>query len=73
MTNLSNSATRLVDPAWTVNELISRFPECMPLLNAHGVDTCCGGELPLDRAAREAGMAQRRLLDLLEAVAQGAR
>jgi regulator of cell morphogenesis and NO signaling len=43
-----------IDPAWSVNELLSRTPAAARVLNAFGIDTCCGGGDSLADAAREA-------------------
>lgn len=41
-------------------------PASAAVFNRLGVDTCCGGGLPLDQAARQAGV---ELSELLEALA----
>jgi regulator of cell morphogenesis and NO signaling len=45
-----------IDTAWSVNELLRRHPSAVVALNAFGVDTCCGGAVPLRDAAREQGI-----------------
>jgi iron-sulfur cluster repair protein YtfE (RIC family) len=35
----------------TVNELVARAPQVLPVLQLYGIDTCCGGSLPLRVAA----------------------
>ncbi|MDB4887348.1 MAG: hypothetical protein JWN79_2786 [Gemmatimonadetes bacterium] len=72
-TNRSGPSAHPIDPTWSVNQLIAHLPESMQLLNAYGVDTCCGGELPLQRAAREANVELELLLELLQSVAEEAR
>ena len=42
-----------IDPALPVNEIIRRWPATMRVLNAFGIDTCCGGAEPLSAAAAE--------------------
>ena len=39
---------------WTVNDVLRRFPEAAPVLNRFGIDTCCGGSMPVRDAARAA-------------------
>lgn len=51
------------DSTTTLNELVERRPETHRVLSAHGLDTCCGGALPLEEAARRHGIA---LPDLLQ-------
>lgn len=41
-----------IDPEWSVNELLARYPAAASVLNAHGVDSCCGGASSLADAAR---------------------
>lgn len=36
----------------TVNEVVQAVPGALPVLHAFGIDTCCGGDLPLEEAAR---------------------
>ncbi len=36
----------------TVEELVARWPQLEALLLRHGIDTCCGGPLALEGAAR---------------------
>lgn len=46
-------ATELeLDCTWSVNDLIRRHPATLPVLNRFGVDTCCGGMLSIEEAAR---------------------
>ena len=47
----------------TLNIIIARFPQTLPVLLQFGLDTCCGGALPLHTAA------QHHDLDLAEVVA----
>ena len=46
---------RYIDPAWTVNDLLRMIPESAATLNRMGIDTCCGGSLPVAEAAAGAG------------------
>lgn len=48
--------------AASVNELLRLAPATGAVFNRFGVDTCCGGGLPLDEAAREAGVPLEELL-----------
>lgn len=42
----------------TINELVARAPEVLPVLQRYGIDTCCGGSLSL------AVVAERHQFDL---------
>lgn len=50
----------------TVDDLLRRAPRTAPILNRLGIDTCCGGGLSLDQAARSAGLELRELLAELQ-------
>ena len=41
-----------IDPLWSVNELLALHPAAGRVLNAYGIDTCCGGADSLEDAAR---------------------
>lgn len=60
---------RIIDPDWSVNATIQRFPSTVAVFNEYGVDACCGGAATLREAALEAGVAVDRLLDALESAA----
>jgi regulator of cell morphogenesis and NO signaling len=53
-----------IDPHLTLNQLIRQYPTVLPAFAAAGIDTCCGGALSLQEAARRAGA------DLVELVAR---
>jgi iron-sulfur cluster repair protein YtfE (RIC family) len=58
------SITRVaIDPTLSVNEIIRRYPASISILNAHGIDTCCGGGNPLRAGALEAHANLGALLD----------
>lgn len=40
-----------IDPTLTLNELVAHYPAALPVLSHFGLDTCCGGALPLQTAA----------------------
>ena len=42
-----------IDPSLTVNEILQRHPAAVTVINAYGIDSCCGGGIPLEAAARE--------------------
>ena len=61
-----------IDPRWTVNELLRREPSSAPVLNAFGVDTCCGGGDTIDVAAAAAGTTGTALIAAIVATLDGA-
>ena len=52
----------VIDPTVPVKDLLARRPHLASALAARGLDTCCGGEHPLEQACRAKG------LDLAEVV-----
>ncbi len=62
-----------LDLKTTVNEILKAHPEGVALLNRLGLDTCCGGSLPLEEAAREAEQDPEEVLKALEAFLKEAR
>lgn len=42
----------LLDCNLSVNETIARHPETIAVFNAHGIDSCCGGAVSVEEAAR---------------------
>jgi len=61
----SQLARRPIDPAWTINELLRGEPASAPVLNAFGVDTCCGGGDTIAEAAAGAGLDAAELIAAL--------
>jgi iron-sulfur cluster repair protein YtfE (RIC family) len=64
--------TATLDPAISVNELLRRCPSVLPVLNAFGVDSCCGGAESLTLAARSAEVPLEGLMAELSAAVQRA-
>lgn len=44
--------TAVLDTSLTVNELVAREPSTIDVFNRFGMDTCCGGTIPIADAAR---------------------
>jgi iron-sulfur cluster repair protein YtfE (RIC family) len=61
----SNGKAR-VDSDCSVNDIIQRFPDALPVLAAYGLDTCCRGNLSLHDAALDAGVEPSMVVDALE-------
>ncbi|MEP6991335.1 MAG: DUF542 domain-containing protein [bacterium] len=45
-----------LDTTMTINEIVARFAETIPVFNRFGMDTCCGGGVTVDEAARRDGI-----------------
>lgn len=41
-----------LDASLTINEIVARYPETIAVFNRFGMDTCCGGGVPVEEAAR---------------------
>ena len=61
-----------IDPNWTVNELLTRQPATIPVLNQFGLDTCCGSTVSIVEAAYRDGVDLDALLAALRAAIAGA-
>ena len=48
-------ADNTIDTSVSVNEMVARHPETVPVFNRFGLDTCCGGGAPIAEAARRDG------------------
>jgi iron-sulfur cluster repair protein YtfE (RIC family) len=48
--------TLQLDPALTINEIVAAHPETIPVFNRFGFDTCCGGGVRVDEAAKRDGI-----------------
>jgi len=58
---------RPIDAGITVNEMLRLHPATVSVLNAFGIDACCGGAASLDEAARRDGVDLDALLNALVA------
>jgi regulator of cell morphogenesis and NO signaling len=56
----------------TLNEIVAREPRVLGVLQRYGLDTCCGGALPLATAAQHHGLDINELLAALRDAAEGA-
>lgn len=43
--------TTVLSPSATLNEIVAEYPSSLPVLQRFGLDTCCGGAIPLATAA----------------------
>lgn len=60
---------RPIDAGMTVNDMLRLYPATVSVLNAFGIDACCGGAASLDEAARRDGVDLDALLNALVAAA----
>lgn len=57
-----------LDPTLTINEIVARYPEAIAVFNRLGFDTCCGGGITVDEAARRDGVDASAVLGALRDV-----
>lgn len=50
------SETLQFNPDLTINEIVAAHPETIAVFNRFGLDTCCGGGVRVDEAARRDGI-----------------
>jgi regulator of cell morphogenesis and NO signaling len=53
----------------TVNDTVLHFPTTLPVFQSYGIDSCCGGGLPVGEAARRHGVDPAELLEALRRAA----
>ena len=61
------TATPRIDPSLTVNEILRRYPHTIATINAFGIDTCCGGGIPLETVARTHALELDTIMAALDA------
>jgi regulator of cell morphogenesis and NO signaling len=64
--------TTTIDVNETLNEIVAREPRTLEVLQRFGLDTCCGGALPLATAAQHHGLDVNELLAALRDAAEAA-
>ena len=65
------SVATSLDRTLSVNAIVARWPQTIPVFNQFGIDSCCGGA-PLDEAARRDGADAEALYAALRRVVEGA-
>lgn len=50
----------------TVNAIVETSPETLPVFQAYGIDTCCGGALPVREVAEKHKLDSAALLQDLQ-------
>lgn len=64
---MQNTTTQ-IDKASTVNEIVAQYPDSITVFNQFGIDSCCGGAVPLAEAAPRDGADVDELLAALQEV-----
>lgn len=65
MEAVRKDACSSITPDMTVNDVVRLVPAAVRVLGEAGIDTCCGGALPLGEAARRHGLDVEALLETL--------
>ena len=55
----------------TLNAIVAHYPQTLPVLQRFGLDTCCGGALPLHTAAQHHGLDLAEVVAALHAALEG--
>ncbi len=63
-------STSQIDIVSTVNEILARYPATIAVFNRFGIDSCCGGGVPIADAARRDGVDFDALLAALREAAE---
>lgn len=58
-------ATKAITGDMTINETIKEWPETVTIFELFGLDSCCGGPLPVREAAERHGLEPERVLTAL--------
>jgi regulator of cell morphogenesis and NO signaling len=66
------ATTQTITPDMQVNEIIRLFPRTLPVFHEAGIDSCCGGALPVMEAARRHGFDPEQFVDALRRVIEDA-
>ena len=65
---MTTTESRPIATTDTINAIVALYPAVLPALQRFGLDTCCGGALPLATAAAHHGLDVQALLEALEAL-----
>ena len=60
-----------INPEATLNEIVAQHPQTLPVLQRFGLDTCCGGALPLHVAVQHHELNLDDVLSALERTSEG--
>lgn len=60
----------VLDLTVSINEIVAKYPAAIAVFNRYGIDSCCGGAVSVDEAARRDGVDAALLCsDLQKAIA----
>jgi regulator of cell morphogenesis and NO signaling len=60
-----------IDLADTLNAIVARYPATLAVFQRFGLDTCCGGSLPLATAVAHHGLDLQAVLAALASACSG--
>lgn len=63
-------STTRIDNESTVNEIVAQYPMSIEVFNRFGIDSCCGGGVPIADAARRDGADVDALVAALRAAVE---
>jgi len=69
----TNTDTLPITAEQPLNMIVANYPQTLPVLQRFGLDTCCGGAIPLSTAAEHHGLDLAQLLAALQAATAGER
>jgi len=58
----------IISPKMTVNEIVQLYPTTIPVLKSFGIDTCCGGALPLATVLEKHALEDAGVLETLRSL-----
>jgi regulator of cell morphogenesis and NO signaling len=64
--------TQQFDLSLTINDIVARYPETIGIFNRFGMDTCCGGAVTVEEAARRDGIDAAEVIAALRRQIEGA-
>lgn len=59
--------TLVINPEHSLNAIVAAYPYTLPIFQRWGLDTCCGGAVPLRIAAEHHNLDLSQLLTALQA------
>ena len=55
-----------IDGTTTINQIVAQYPNTLPVFAFFGLDTCCGGALPLEEAVTRHGLSLTAVVHALQ-------
>jgi len=63
--------TQQLDLSLTINDIVARYPGTIATFNRFGMDTCCGGAVTVEEAARRDGIDAAEVIAALRELIEG--